>query len=88
MNESGEVDWSVQHIADEQLDAYRKAGTMLVVRRGDRAMDVRGTVVAWDDMSVLIRKRGSRAVVKLARKYRYEPYERNAPQCEVDDERG
>ncbi|CAG7624554.1 hypothetical protein PAESOLCIP111_02635 [Paenibacillus solanacearum] len=62
-------------ISDEQLDQYRLNGTLLrVVRDADRTNDVRGYVVAWDDTTVLIRKR-TRNVVKLDRSYLYQPYE-------------
>jgi len=62
-------------ISDEQLDQYRLNGTLLrVVRDADRTNDVRGYVVAWDDTTVLIRKR-TRNVVKLDRGYLYQPYE-------------
>ncbi len=65
-----------EKIGDEQLDAYRLAGTMLrVMRDADRTHDVRGIVVAWDAHTVLIRKRGAKVVVKLDRGYRYVPME-------------
>lgn len=61
-------------ISDEQLDAYRVEGTLLrVVRDANRDNDVRGFVVAWDENSVLFRKR-TRKVVKLDRRYVYQPY--------------
>ncbi|MED4601750.1 hypothetical protein P9314_13670 [Paenibacillus validus] len=61
-------------ISDEQLDRYRIEGTLLrIVRDADPANDVRGFVVAWDDSTVMIRKR-TRRVVKLDRAYHYEPY--------------
>ncbi|WFA17630.1 hypothetical protein ERY13_10240 [Paenibacillus mucilaginosus] len=61
-------------ITDEELDRYRVDGTLLrVVRDADRANDVRGYVVAWDDHTVMIRKR-TRRVVKLDRSYVYQPY--------------
>lgn len=59
-------------ISDEQLDRYRIEGTLLrIVRDADPANDVRGFVVAWDDSTVMIRKR-TRRVVKLDRAYHYE----------------
>jgi len=62
-------------ITDEQLDQYRVEGTLLrVVRDADRANDVRGYVVAWDAQSVLIRKRSTRRLVKLDRRYAYQPH--------------
>lgn len=62
-------------ISDDELDAYRQEGTLLrIVRDASRDNDVRGTVVAWDDRVVLIRKRGSKRVVKLDRRYAYQPY--------------
>lgn len=61
-------------ITDEQLDTYRIEGTLLrIVRDENRENDVRGYVVAWDESSVLIRKR-TRKVVKLDRRYVYQPY--------------
>ncbi|WP_325176740.1 hypothetical protein [Paenibacillus alkalitolerans] len=61
-------------ISDEQLDIYRVEGTLLrVVRDANRDNDVRGFVVAWDEKSVLIRKR-TRRLVKLDRRYVYQPY--------------
>lgn len=61
-------------ITDEQLDKYRMDGTLVrVVRDADRSNDVRGFVVAWDPQSVLIRKRSTRRLVKLDRRYVYQP---------------
>lgn len=66
-------------ITDEQLDAYRLDSTLLrVIRDVNPVNDVRGYVVAWDDNSVLIRKK-SRKVVKLSRSYLYQPYESPRP---------
>jgi len=66
-------------ISDEQLDVFRVDGTFLrVVRDVNPENDVRGYVVAWDDESVLIRKR-SRKVVKLRRSYVYQPYTEPRP---------
>lgn len=60
-------------ISEEQLDRYRIEGTLVrVVRDADSANDVRGYVVAWDDSTVIIRKR-NRRVVKLDRAYHFEP---------------
>lgn len=60
-------------ITDEQLDRFRLEGTLVrVVRDIDPANDVLGTVVAWDDRKVLIRKR-NRRLVQLDRSYRYMP---------------
>lgn len=62
-------------ISDEQLDQYRKDGTLLrVVRDADRANDIRGWVVAWDEQTVLIRKRSTKRLVQLDRRYLYQPY--------------
>jgi len=36
---------------------------------------VRGYVVAWDESSVIIRKRSTRRLVKLDRRYAYQPIE-------------
>lgn len=61
-------------ITDEQLDQYRVDGTLLrVVRDANRENDVRGFVVAWDEQSVLIRKRSTKRLVKLDRRYVYQP---------------
>ncbi|WP_443146967.1 hypothetical protein [Paenibacillus sp. HWE-109] len=61
-------------ISDEQLDQYRIDSTLLrVIRDVSPRNDVRGIVVAWDDDSVLIRKK-NRRVVKLARSYVYQPH--------------
>ncbi|MEK8130607.1 hypothetical protein WMW72_22125 [Paenibacillus filicis] len=60
-------------ITDEQLDQYRVEGTKVrVIRDADRANDVRGIVVAWDEETVMIR-RPNRRVVKLDRSYTYQP---------------
>lgn len=62
-------------ISDDQLDQYRQDGTLLrVVRDADRANDIRGWVVAWDEQSVLIRKRSTKRLVQLDRRYLYQPY--------------
>jgi hypothetical protein len=61
-------------ITDEQLNAYRLEGTLLrVVRDANKENDVRGFVVAWDDLAVLIRKRSNKNLVKLDRRYVYQP---------------
>jgi hypothetical protein len=68
-------------ITDDQLNVYRVDGTTLrVVRDANPKNDVRGIVVAWDEESVLIRKR-NRRLVKLDRRYVYQPYdaERSVP---------
>lgn len=58
-------------ISEEQLNAYRLSGQQVrVVRDNIEKNDVIGIVVAWDDESVMIRKR-TRRVVKLSRKYEY-----------------
>jgi len=60
-------------VSEEQLDAYRQSGeSVRVVRDEIEANDVLGIVVAWDETTVLVRKR-SRRVVKLSRSYRYIP---------------
>ncbi|HZG88021.1 hypothetical protein [Paenibacillus sp.] len=74
-------------ISEEQLDRYRIDGTLLrVVRDANRDNDVRGYVVAWDESSVLIRKRSTRRLVKLDRRYVYQPIEeeRALPPALVD----
>ncbi|GLI07918.1 hypothetical protein YDYSG_39480 [Paenibacillus tyrfis] len=61
-------------ISDEQLDKYRVEGTLLrVVRDADKANDVKGVVVAWDDDTVMIRKQ-NRRIVKLDRSYHFQPF--------------
>lgn len=60
-------------VSEEQLDAWRVAGTRIkVVRDSNPANDVRGIVVAWDEQHVLLRKQ-NRKVVKLDRSYEYTP---------------
>lgn len=62
-------------VSDETLNEFRMKGTILrIVRDAEPANDVRGTVVAWDDEYVIIRKR-NRRVVKLSRKYIFQPFE-------------
>lgn len=59
--------------SEEQLDGFRISGEKVrVVRDGMEQNDVIGTVVAWDEESVVIRK-ANRRVVKLSRSYVYEP---------------
>ncbi|TXK85974.1 hypothetical protein [Paenibacillus sp. N3.4] len=66
-------------ITDEQLDLYRVESTFLrVIRDVNPTNDVRGIVVAWDDDSVLIRKK-NRRVVKLSRHYVYQLYSEERP---------
>ncbi|QNK54413.1 MULTISPECIES: hypothetical protein [Paenibacillus] len=68
-------------ISEEQLDAFRHSGeTVRIVRDDLESNDVSGIVVAWDDVSVMIRK-PSRRVVKLSRGYLYQPAseERRSP---------
>jgi hypothetical protein len=66
-------------ITDEQLDEYRIAGTLLrVVRDADPANDVKGIVVAWDADVVMIRK-PNRRLVKLDRRYLYQPFAEPRP---------
>lgn len=58
-------------ITDEQLNEFRISGKQVrVVRDNMEQNDVLGIVVAWDDESVMIRKK-SRRVVKLRREYIY-----------------
>jgi len=62
-------------ITDEQLDAYRIAGTKIrVVRDALEINDVIGVVVAWDEQQVMIR-RMNRRIVKLDRGYIFQPFE-------------
>ena len=58
-------------VSNEQLNEFRLSGQQVrVVRDNMEQNDVLGIVVAWDDESVMIRKR-TRRVVKLSRKYVY-----------------
>ena len=60
-------------ISEETLDKYRLEGTKVrIVRDALEQNDVVGYVVAWDDESVLIRRR-NRRVVKLRRAYAIAP---------------
>jgi hypothetical protein len=60
-------------ISEQQLDAYRVEGIQVrVVRDAIETNDIVGIVVAWDEESVVIR-RPNRRVVKLSRRYVYEP---------------
>lgn len=60
-------------VSDEQLNQLRIEATQIrVIRDADEANDVIGSVIAWDDASMLIRKR-NRRVVKLPRKYVIQP---------------
>ncbi|MDP5274581.1 hypothetical protein [Chengkuizengella axinellae] len=62
-------------INDEQLNEYRLSGILVrVIRDRDEKNDVKGIVVAWNDESVMIRRR-NRKIVKLSRDYIYQPYE-------------
>jgi hypothetical protein len=57
-------------IPDEVLDRFRISGKPVrVIRDADENNDVIGTVVAWNDDFILIRKK-NRKVVKLSRRYR------------------
>lgn len=67
-------------ISEDQLNEYRVSGEMIrVVRDNLESNDVIGIVVAWDDSSVMIRKK-SRRVVKLNRSYVYLPSTEERPQ--------
>lgn len=64
-------------ISDEQLNEYRIQGTVLRVRRdANEKNDLKGYVVAWNENTVLFRKR-NRKVVKISRSYQYEPLEQS-----------
>nr|WP_285854350.1 hypothetical protein [Paenibacillus elgii] len=57
------------------MDKYRVEGTLLrIVRDADKANDVKGIVVAWDDHTVMIRKQ-NRRIVKLDRSYYFHPFQ-------------
>lgn len=56
-------------LSDEQLNTYRVSGQEVrVVRDALESNDVIGIVVAWDEATVLLRRR-NRRVVKLDRSY-------------------
>lgn len=60
-------------VSEETLNGYRLEGILVrVVRDADEKNDVIGTVVAWNEDTILIRKR-NRRVVKLSRRYRVIP---------------
>ncbi|CAH0117559.1 MULTISPECIES: hypothetical protein [unclassified Paenibacillus] len=62
-------------ISEEQLDAYRQAGTKIrVVRDILERNDVIGIVVAWDDEHALIRRQ-NRRVVQVKRTYLFQPFD-------------
>jgi hypothetical protein len=64
-----------RELTDDQFNQYRLDSTLLrIVRDANPDNDVRGIVVAWDDQHVLIRKRGSKNLLKLDRRYVYQPY--------------
>jgi hypothetical protein len=76
----------IMMISDEQLDRYRVDGVQVrVIRDALEMNDVIGTVVAWDDKTVLIRRK-NRRVVQLDRRYFFQPASeprRNPP--DIDD---
>ncbi|WP_433943672.1 hypothetical protein [Paenibacillus sp. SN-8-1] len=60
-------------ITDEELDAFRLSGEKVrVIRDAIPENDVRGSVVAWSDTQVMIR-RPNRNIVKLDRSYTFQP---------------
>lgn len=64
---------------DEQLDAYRDAGTRVrVIRDNNESNDVKGIVVAWNEDTVIIRKQ-NRRVVQLPRTYAIVPFDQERP---------
>lgn len=68
-------------ISDEQLDAYRISGERIrVVRDGLPSNDIRGIVLAWDETQVMIR-RPNKHVVKLDRRYLYQPVSEPRPEA-------
>jgi hypothetical protein len=77
-----------RELTDDQFNQYRLESTLLrVVRDANPDNDVRGIVVAWDDQHVLIRKRGSKNLLKLDRRYVYQPYsEKRAMPTQLDDQ--
>ncbi|RUS43883.1 hypothetical protein [Cohnella sp. AR92] len=67
-------------MTEEQLDKFRIEGLQVrVVRDALQQNDVVGIVVAWDDESVLIRRR-NRRVVKLSREYLMQPASEPRPE--------
>jgi hypothetical protein len=60
-------------ISDSVLNEYRLEATQIrVVRDADEINDVKGTIIAWDNDTLLIRRK-NRRVVKLPRKYLIQP---------------
>ncbi|MBB6634726.1 hypothetical protein [Cohnella thailandensis] len=69
-------------MTEEQLDKLRVDGTLIrVVRDALEMNDIIGFVVAWDDESVLVRRR-NRRVVKLSREYKIVPKSEPRPEFE------
>jgi len=66
-------------ISDEQLNQYRVDGTVLrVIRDAHERNDLKGIVVAWNDQTVIFRKR-NRRVVKIPRTYQFMPLDQERP---------
>lgn len=60
------------NISDDRLNEMRLSGKLIrVVRDAVSETDVIGTVVAWDETDVLLRKR-NRKVIKISKAYQYE----------------
>ena len=77
MNERSRLSWKggIVVIAEQLLNQYRLNGTLIrVIRDANGKNDVKGTIVAWNEDTVLLRKR-NRKVVKLSRAYTYQPVE-------------
>lgn len=67
---------------ETMLDRFRQEGTKVrVVRDMIEANDVTGTVVAWSEDEVMIRKR-NRRIVKLSRSYLIQPFSDQRPELE------
>ncbi|WP_028592179.1 hypothetical protein [Paenibacillus massiliensis] len=67
-------------ISEEELDALRVAGSKVrVIRDGVKANDVVGTVLAWDDQDILIR-RPNRNVARVPRTYTVQLFSEPRPE--------
>ncbi|THF83361.1 hypothetical protein [Cohnella fermenti] len=70
-------------MTDEELDKLRVDGTLIrVIRDALEMNDIIGFVVAWDDESLLIRRR-NRRVVKMSRACRIVPKNEPRPEFEL-----
>lgn len=62
----------MDNVSDDRLNEMRLSGTLIrVVRDAVPENDVIGTVVAWDETDVLVRKR-NRKVLKVSKRYQFD----------------